>query len=176
MVVKIHCYGGKNQFQEEYALLQATPNSLKLPLIGPSVMAGLHLSKLIKFHKSRSAVATWVNLFELIKAREKNSTGRNKRIFTVVKINFHGTKNQFSSPVTPTNFRAGYACTANTLVWLAFAVKTCNALIWLAYIRGKTCHTLIWLAGIRGKTCWMATEQVLPRMPTNQMRVLPVHA
>ena len=58
MVVKINFYGGKNQFQEEHALLQATPNSLKLPLIGPSVLAGLHLSKLIKFHKSRSAVAT----------------------------------------------------------------------------------------------------------------------
>ena len=51
MVVKINFYGGKNQFQEEYALLQATSNSLKLPLIGPSVMAGLHLSKLIKFQE-----------------------------------------------------------------------------------------------------------------------------
>jgi len=109
----------------------------------------------------------------------------------VVKINFHGIKNQFSSSVTSANFRDGYACAGNTpLFWLAFAVKTCNALIWLADIRGKTCHNLIWLAGIRGKTChnliWlagirgktcsMATEQVLPRMPTNQMRVLPVHA
>ena len=47
-------YSGKNQFQEDYALLQATPNSLKPPLIGPSVMAGrtwLNLLELIKFHK-----------------------------------------------------------------------------------------------------------------------------
>jgi len=36
--------------------------------------------------------------------------------FPVVKINFHGGKNQFSSPVTPANFRAGYACTGNTLI------------------------------------------------------------
>jgi len=47
MVVKINFHGGKNQFQEEHALLQATPNSLKPPLNGPSVMAGLHLSKII---------------------------------------------------------------------------------------------------------------------------------
>jgi len=47
MVVRISFYSGKDQFQEEHALLQATPNSLKLPLIGPSVTAGLHLSKLI---------------------------------------------------------------------------------------------------------------------------------
>jgi len=174
MVVKINFYGGKNQFQEELALQQATP---KPPLIGPSVMAGLHLSKLIKLHKSRSAVATWVNLLELIKAIEKISTGRNKRISTVVKINFHGTKNQFSSPWHPqTSVPATRAQVTLSFVWLAFAVKTCNALIWLADIRGKTCHTVIWLAGIRGKTCSMATEQVLPRMPTNQMRVLPVHA
>jgi len=154
MVVKIIFYGGKNQFQEETALLQATPHSLKLQLIGPSVLTGLHFSQLIKFHKSRSAVATWVNLFEFIKAIEKISTGRNKRISTVVKINFHGSKNQFSSPLTPANFRAGYACAGNTLICLAgIRGKTCNALIWLAYIRGKTCHTLIWLAGIRGKTC-----------------------
>ena len=32
------------------------------------------------------------------------------------------------------------------------------------------------MAGIRGKTRPLATEQVLQRMPTNQMRVLPVHA
>jgi len=43
-----------------------------------------------------------VNLLELIKVIEK--------ISTVLKINFHGSKNQFSSPVTPTNFRASYAC------------------------------------------------------------------
>jgi len=30
------------------------------------------------------------------------------------------------------------------------------------------------LAGIRGKTCSLVTEQVLPRMPANQMRVLQV--
>ena len=51
MVVKINFNGGKDRFQEDYALLQATPNSLKPPLIGSSVMVGLHLSKLIKFHK-----------------------------------------------------------------------------------------------------------------------------
>jgi len=45
--------------------------------------------------------------------------GRNKRISTVVKINFRGSKNQFSSPVTPANFRAGYACSGNTLICLA---------------------------------------------------------
>jgi len=56
--VKINFYGGKTRFQEEHALLQAIPNFLKPPIIGPSVMAGLHLSKLIKFHKSRSGVAT----------------------------------------------------------------------------------------------------------------------
>jgi len=127
MVVKIIFYGGKNQFQEENALLQATPNSLKPPLIGPSVMAGLHFSKLIKFHKYRSVAAT---LLELIKAIEKISTGRNKRISAVVKINFHGSKNQFSSPLTPANFRAGYACAGNTLICLAgIRGKTCNALI-----------------------------------------------
>jgi len=49
MVVKINFYDGKNQLQKEHALLQATPNSLKLPLTGPSVMAGLHISKLINF-------------------------------------------------------------------------------------------------------------------------------
>jgi len=32
----------------------------------------------------------------------------------VVKINFHGGKNQFFSPVTRVNFRAGYACTGST--------------------------------------------------------------
>jgi len=61
----------------------------------------------------------------------------------VVKINFHGGKNQFSSPVTPANFPAGYACTGNALIWLA---------------------------GIRGKTCSLATEQVLPRTPANSHR------
>jgi len=45
----------------------------------------------------------------------------------VLKINFHGGKNQFSSPVTPANFCVRYACTGNTLIWLAG-------------IRGKTCH------------------------------------
>jgi len=45
----------------------------------------------------------------------------------VVKINFHGGKNQFSSPVSPASFTEGYACTG-------------NAAIWLADIRGKTCH------------------------------------
>ena len=65
----------------------------------------------------------------------------------MVKINFHDGKNEFSSPVTPANFRAGYACTGNTYIWLA---------------------------GIRGKTCSLVTEQVLPRMPDNQMRVLQV--
>ena len=44
----------------------------------------------------------------------------------MVKINFQGGKNQFSSPVTPANFCAGYACTGNTLIWLVG-------------IRGKTC-------------------------------------
>jgi len=67
----------------------------------------------------------------------------------VVKINFHGGKNQFSSTVTPANFRVGYACTGNTLIWLA---------------------------GIRGKTCSEGSKQVLPRMPANQMSVLPVYA
>ena len=37
----------------------------------------------------------------------------------MIKINFHGGKNQFSSTVTPANFCTGYACTGNTLVWLA---------------------------------------------------------
>ena len=41
----------------------------------------------------------------------------------MVKINFHGGKNQFSSPVIPANFY----------------VRTGNTLIWLAGIRGKTC-------------------------------------
>jgi len=44
--INFNFYGGKNQFQEDHALLRTTPNSLKPPLIGPSVMAGLHLSKL----------------------------------------------------------------------------------------------------------------------------------
>ena len=43
----------------------------------------------------------------------------------VVKINFHGGKNQFFSPVSGTNIRAGYACKG-------------NAHIGLAGIRGKT--------------------------------------
>jgi len=67
----------------------------------------------------------------------------------VLKINFHGDKNQFPSPVAPANFCAAYACTGNTLIWLA---------------------------GIRGKTFSVTSEQVLPRMAANQMRVLPVHA
>ena len=50
-----------------------------------------------------------------------------KSISKVLKMNFHGDKNQFSSPVTPANFCADYACTGNTPIWLAD-------------IRGKTCH------------------------------------
>ena len=68
----------------------------------------------------------------------------------VVKINFHGGKNQFSSPVSPANFTDGYACTGNTAIWLAD-------------IRGKTCSR------------W-PPNKALPRMPANQMRVLPLHA
>ena len=45
--------------------------------------------------------------------------------------------------MTPANFRADYACTGNTLIWLAG-------------IRGKT---LIWLACIRGITCSLATNK-----------------
>jgi len=56
-------------------------------------------------------------------------------------------KDQFSSPVTPANFCAGYVCTDNTLIWLV---------------------------GICGKTCSVAIEQVLPGMSANQMRVLQV--
>ena len=58
-------------------------------------------------------------LLQVIKEIEKISTRRNKRISTVVKINFHGSKNQFSSPMTPANFGAGYACVGNTLICLA---------------------------------------------------------
>ena len=95
----------------------------------------------------------------------------------VLKMNFQGGKNQFFPLVTRANFCARYACTGNTLIWLAgIRGKTCNTLIWLAGIRGKTYNTLIWLAGIRGKTCSVTSEQVLPRMPANQMRVLPMHA
>ena len=36
IVLKINFYHGKHQFQEDQALPQATPNSLKPPLIGPS--------------------------------------------------------------------------------------------------------------------------------------------
>ena len=36
IVAKINIYSGKHQFQEDQALPQATPNSLKPPLIGPS--------------------------------------------------------------------------------------------------------------------------------------------
>ena len=36
----------------------------------------------------------------------------------VVKINFYGGKNQFFSPVSGANFRAGYACTGNAHIWL----------------------------------------------------------
>ena len=48
IVVKINIYRGKHQFQEDQALPQATPNSLKPPLIGHLVMGGSHLSKLIR--------------------------------------------------------------------------------------------------------------------------------
>ena len=65
----------------------------------------------------------------------------------VVKINFHGGKNQFSSPGTRANFRAGYACTGNTLIWLAC-------------IRGKICNTLIWF--------WLAFAVKLVRWPPNK--------
>jgi len=66
----------------------------------------------------------------------------------VVKINFHGGKNQFS-PVTRASFRTGYACTG-------------NALIWLVGIRGKSCFGgqpcrencvyLIGLCGLESRT------------------------
>jgi len=36
----------------------------------------------------------------------------------VVKINFHIGKNHFFSPVSGTNFRAGYACRGNAHIWL----------------------------------------------------------
>ena len=90
--------------------------------------------------------------FLFLFSREKKST--------VVKINFHGGKNQFSSLLTRANFRAGYACTGNTLIWLAgIRGWTFNTLIWLAGIRGKTCNTFIWLAGVRGKTCSLAPNK-----------------
>jgi len=38
----------------------------------------------------------------------------------MVKINVHGGKNQFSSPVTPANFRARYAWTGNTLILIGW--------------------------------------------------------
>jgi len=64
----------------------------------------------------------------------------------VVKIKFHGGKNQFFSPVARVNFCAGYACTGNTLIWLV---------------------------GIRGKTCLVGTPTILPRVLANQMGAVP---
>jgi len=77
----------------------------------------------------------------------------------VVKINIHSSKNQIPrwqksisavvkinfSSVTRANFRAGYACTS-------------NALIWLVGIRGKACFSgklracLIGLCGLEPRT------------------------
>jgi len=62
-----------------------------------------------------------------------------------VKINFHGGKNQFFSPVTRVNFHAGYTCTGNTLIWLA---------------------------GIPGKTCLVGSPNILLRVLANQMRAV----
>ena len=47
--------------------------------------------------------------------------------------------------MTRVNFRAGYACTGNTLIWLA---------------------------GIRGKTCLVGSPNILPRVLANQMRAV----
>jgi len=49
----------------------------------------------------------------------------------VIKINFHGGKNHFP-PVSPANFRAGYAYSFD---WLAFAVII--KLVWWAAVPGK---------------------------------------
>ena len=64
----------------------------------------------------------------------------------MVKINFHGGKNQFFSRWTRVNFRAGYASIGNT-------------------------H--IWLVGIRGKTCLVGSPNSLPRVLANQMGAVP---
>ena len=69
--------------------------------------------------------------------------------------------------MTRANFRAGYVCTRNTLIWLVG-------------IRGKTCPptraqvtlSFDWLAF----AVKLAHQTSFPRMPTNQIRVLPVHA
>ena len=78
----------------------------------------------------------------------------------MLKINFHGDKNQFSSPVTTANFCAGYVCMGNTLIWLAgIRGKTCSTLIWLAGICGKTCSTAIWLVAFAVKLVpWPANK------------------
>jgi len=77
----------------------------------------------------------------------------------VVKINFYGGKNQFSSPLTPQTSlpatRAGYACTGNRYTthfdWLAFAVKLvrwspnkfyrkCQPIKWECYLCTRSWH------------------------------------
>ena len=103
----------------------------------------------------------------------------------MVKINFHGGKNQFSSPVTPENFRARYAWTGNTLIWLAgIRGKACLAGSctwkiarvpnWLVRFetRAQVTLTFDWLAFAVKLACYPPNK----RMPANQMRVLPVHA
>ena len=107
IVVKINIYCGKHQFQEDQAIPQATPNSLKPPLIGHLVMAGSHLSKLRAYKISYIFFITLCLLFSLnVKVIEKLKFPREEKICMVVKINFHGGKNQFSSPLTLANFRA----------------------------------------------------------------------
>ena len=69
-----------------------------------------------------------------------------KKIFfsTVVKINFHGSKNEFYSPCHPqTSVSATCAQVTLSFDWLAFAVKLVTLSFDLAGIRGKTCSTLI---------------------------------
>ena len=68
----------------------------------------------INFHGSKNQLPWWQKLiFTLV---EINFYGGKKSISTAVKINFHGGKNQFFPLVTRVNFRAGYACTGNTLI------------------------------------------------------------
>jgi len=61
-----------------------------------------------------------------------------------------------------------------SFVWLAFAVKLVTlSLDWLAFAVKLVTLSFDWLAS--AVKLARATEQVLPRMPANQMRALPVH-